>query len=305
MRVVGGHPQQRDVLAALEVPSQVGHRVLDGDARVPARAVAAVEEVGTEGRHDQRDEHREGGGHPADGARTRAYGTRAHAEPGRVLERGVGAESPSPARHLLVLLDEQHQHEAARGEHEDPPGDAVAEQAHRDAVDGEQGQPGEGYPPQGAGEQVDEQQAGQAADDQQGMDARGVHGDRRGVAVGRGDGVGERLVHPLPGRTDRHRRAAQHHAREPPGRDHLGSNHRGSGQPPPAGEGADAGHDDRKHQQGTEEPARPLRETPPREQGHPGRAGRGGGQGGEGGQPAAHAAHPGTTSVVGTWVPGA
>ena len=162
----------------------------------------------------QRQEHRQRGGHAADGPGRGPDGAGAHGERRRVGRR-FAAERPAPAGQLLVDLEEQHQQEAAGGEREDPPGHAAAQHAHRDAVDrsaaaARPAAPGAACRPgsrPGAG-RPDRRRSGAGRPRRR----RATAPARR--SAGRVQRVGEAVLQAFPGRPDRDRRAAEHDAGE-------------------------------------------------------------------------------------------
>ena len=78
------------------------------------------------GRDQRRQEDRERGRDPADGAGGAADDVRAGAERDRVAGLAVDADRPAPPRDLVGLLEEQHGEEAGRGRREHPPGDVAS-----------------------------------------------------------------------------------------------------------------------------------------------------------------------------------
>ena len=78
----------------------------------------------------------------------------------------TGVERVAPAVDLFGLVEIEQGEEPARGGGEDPPADPVTQHAQRQAVDGEQGESGQGHAPQRAGEEVHEQDADEPTTDQ-------------------------------------------------------------------------------------------------------------------------------------------
>ena len=180
-----------------------------------------AEPVEVERRDEGGEDHGQDHGGAADGAGAGLAGAGVHAEPLRVDAGRRTAERAAPPGDVGRLLQIHHQQEADRGEEEHHPRDAAAQQADRDAVDGQERQPGQRDAPEPTGQQVHHEQAGRAAGDHQRRDAGRGGRDRRLEALRGVPGVGER-VRDVVGAVDRvqqrpHRSSATRPARRPGG----------------------------------------------------------------------------------------